>query len=291
MAGIAAVCVFIAGCGGDAGTPRQTATKYLQSIQSGNAVQYCQLLAPNLQTRLTRAGKNDCLAAAKYAFQQVAPADRSPFTGFHVTGASISGTRAAVTLSTSKSGVPLTEHMSEVREGNSWKVSSPPGHITSGGELVIRVPSGSMTPTLKVNQNVLMSRHAANPELGDIVVFHPPQGADAQKCAAPTAHGQACDRSAPEDRTQEWIKRVVGLPGDHLQIRNGNVWRNGTAEHEPYAQPCPGGSTQGCDFPKTIVVPAGQYYVLGDNRPDSDDSRYWGPIPKAWLIGKVTRTL
>jgi signal peptidase I len=63
------------------------------------------------------------------------------------------------------------------------------------------------------------------------------------------------------------------------------VIRNGVGEKDAYTIPCDGGGE--CTFPQTITVPKGDYYMMGDNRPDSLDSRFWGPVPKAWLIGKV----
>jgi signal peptidase I len=79
------------------------------------------------------------------------------------------------------------------------------------------------------------------------------------------------------------IKRVVGLPGDVLAMVNGHVIRNGKREADAYAQSCSGA----CTFPKPITVPAGDYYVLGDNRGASADSRLYGPIPRAWIIGTL----
>jgi signal peptidase I len=63
------------------------------------------------------------------------------------------------------------------------------------------------------------------------------------------------------------------------------VIRDGVRENEPYTEPCAGGLP--CNFPKPIVVPPGDYFMLGDNRGESDDSRFWGPVPKRWIIGKV----
>jgi signal peptidase I len=76
---------------------------------------------------------------------------------------------------------------------------------------------------------------------------------------------------------------VVGLPGDTIQILNGHVIRNGVREKDSYTIPCGGIST--CTFGKPIKIPPGDYFMMGDNRPDSEDSRYWGPIPSKWIIG------
>ncbi len=123
------------------------------------------------------------------------------------------------------------------------------------------------------------------------MVFHPPR--DYSSCADPD-EGQgapgsfdpaACDVAQHHSAGVTFVKRVVGLPGDHLRIVNGHVIRNGKRERDGYIVPCAGEAV--CNFPKTIVVPKGDYYMMGDNRPDSLDSRYWGPVPKGWLIGKA----
>jgi signal peptidase I len=151
-----------------------------------------------------------------------------------------------------------------------------------------KIPSSSMVPTLAVYQRVLVNRLDTGPSLGDIVVFHPPAGADPQQpvCGNPTqgtAQQAACDRPTAHESTQTFIKRVVGVPGDRISIVNGHVIRNGVQEKAPYAQPCGGGPS--CNFPNTITVPPGHYFMMGDNRGDSDDSRFWGPIPQKWIIG------
>jgi signal peptidase I len=70
-------------------------------------------------------------------------------------------------------------------------------------------------------------------------------------------------------------------------MRGGHVIRNGRRVAEPYIQACGGG--EGCDFPRPVVVPAGEYVMLGDNRGASDDSRFWGPVPRGWVLGQVKR--
>ena len=157
-----------------------------------------------------------------------------------------------------------------------------------------RIPSGSMEPTLNIGQHILVDRIGmdfSSPHVGDIVVFHPP--ANISSCADPKqgqlANGgyatQPCDVAQKREGSVTFVKRVVGLPGDHLQIVNGHVIRNGKREPDSFTIPCDG--SPACNFPVTIVVPKGDYYMMGDNRPDSDDSRFWGPVPRAWLIGKA----
>ena len=160
-----------------------------------------------------------------------------------------------------------------------------------------RIPSGSMLPTLHINQRVLVNRIASNfsdPHVGDIVVFHPPKQYDS--CANPrqgeNASGQdaarACDTVGRQPSSETFIKRVVAVGGDHISIRNGHVYRNGVREKDSFTVPCTGGGS--CDFPAAITIPAGDYYMMGDNRPNSEDSRFWGPVPRSWIIGKAFLT-
>ena len=157
-----------------------------------------------------------------------------------------------------------------------------------------RIPSSSMEPTLEIGQRILVDRigmHFSSPHIGEIMVFHPP--ADYEACANPNqgqnsngvVEPQACDKVQTRESSVTFVKRVVGLPGDHLKIIDGRVIRNGRPEDAPYAVICKRVAI--CNFPKTIVVPKGDYYMMGDNRPDSEDSRFWGPVPRKWLIGAV----
>jgi signal peptidase I len=158
-----------------------------------------------------------------------------------------------------------------------------------------RIPSGSMIPTLSIGQRILVNRLDTSPGLGDVVVFHPPTGATTADGTCGNAdqgagHPQACDADVPEESTETFVKRVVGLPGNHLTIINGYVWRNGKKETGSYIQKCDSVPGADCNFPKTIVVPAGDYYMMGDNRGNSLDSRYWGPVPQKWIIGVAFAT-
>jgi signal peptidase I len=152
-----------------------------------------------------------------------------------------------------------------------------------------RIPSPSMVPTLDVGQRVLTNRLDTTPSLGDIVVFHPPHGADPMFnpfCGDPgqgANHPQACAKPSPAESSQTFIKRVVGLPGDHIAIRGGHVYRDGKREKDGYIRSC--GSSDSCNFPQPITIPPGDYFMMGDNRGLSDDSRFWGPVPQKWIIG------
>jgi signal peptidase I len=154
-----------------------------------------------------------------------------------------------------------------------------------------RIPSESMEPTLNVGQRVLVNRignRFSDPEVGEIVVFHPPAGSDNNECGAPAKQGQACFKPTPQRSDVNFIKRVVAGPGDTIAIRNGRVIRNGKLQKERYVRPCRGGEQ--CDFPVPVKVPPGHWFMMGDNRGSSDDSRFWGPVPKKWIIGGAFAT-
>jgi signal peptidase I len=151
-----------------------------------------------------------------------------------------------------------------------------------------KIPTSSMVPTLIPGQRVLTNRLISHPSVGDVVVFHPPAGADpiTPVCGDPNqgaGHDQACDRPTAAESSQTFIKRVVGGPGDTIVIENGHVYRNGRREKDSYIEPC--GPDPSCNFRTPIRIPPGYYFMMGDNRGASDDSRFWGPVPDKWIIG------
>jgi signal peptidase I len=165
-----------------------------------------------------------------------------------------------------------------------------------------RIPSGSMEPTLSIGQRVLVNRIGMDfgkPHVGEIVVFHPPVGAEEgasgerAKCG-PTPFvvvegTAACAQPIPKEASVNFIKRVVAGPGDVISILEGHVIRNGVREKDSYIRPCAEREPK-CSFPKPIKVPAGHWFMMGDNRGDSDDSRFWGPVPTSWIIGGAFAT-
>jgi signal peptidase I len=156
-----------------------------------------------------------------------------------------------------------------------------------------QIPSGSMEPTLDIGQRVLVNRfiyHFEDPSIGDIVVFHPPKGADqGTVCGVTRSPREACPEPTPGESSQNFIKRIVAGPGDTLSVRDGHPVVNGVEKKdEPYINPC--GVTGACNLPKPITVPPGYYFMMGDNRGASDDSRFWGPVPRKWIIGKAFAT-
>jgi signal peptidase I len=152
-----------------------------------------------------------------------------------------------------------------------------------------------MEPTLDIGQRVLVNRflyHFQDPSIGDIVVFHPPEGATTgggKECGAPHPGDQACPTATEqEDTGTNFIKRIVAGPGDTLSIRNGHPVVNGVEAQEGFINPCSPEGT--CNLPKPITIPPDHYFMMGDNRGASDDSRFWGPVPRDWIIGKAFAT-
>ncbi len=124
------------------------------------------------------------------------------------------------------------------------------------------VEGASMQPNFYTGQLVIVNRFAyyfANPQRGDVIVLHDPQ-----------------------DPAQDFIKRVVGLPGEVIQIKEGRVYANGTLLDEGYI---PRFCTTGCDG--TWSLDDTQYFVLGDNRPNSHDSHSFGPLDRKLIVGKA----
>lgn len=140
------------------------------------------------------------------------------------------------------------------------------------------IPSASMVPTLQEGDRLVVEKVSyrfSQPKRGDIIVFRPP---------AETGFEGA------------YIKRIIGLPGDRMRIQNGQVFINGTPVQEDYikAPPlydCPGegdpGSGSFCERENgaDFMVPEDAYFVMGDNRNDSQDSHVWGFLPADNIIG------
>jgi len=156
-----------------------------------------------------------------------------------------------------------------------------------------QIPSESMEPTLDVGQRVLVNRFLykfEDPALGDIIVFHPPAGADGgNQCGVQPQPGEPCPQPTKEQSDQNFIKRIVAGPGDRLSVRGGHPVVNGVEKtDESYINPC--GAAPSCNMPKTITIPPDHYFMMGDNRGESDDSRFWGPVPRDWIIGEAFAT-
>ena len=154
-----------------------------------------------------------------------------------------------------------------------------------------RIPSESMVPTLAVGQRVLVDRvtfRFGQPERGDVVVFNPPKGADENTCGMSHSSDSPCPRPTAARSDTHFIKRVVAVGGDRIKVLGGHVYLNGRRQKEPFIN-----EDKGCDIcnlPREIRIPKGMYFMMGDNRGESADSRYWGPVPKKWMTGQAFMT-
>jgi signal peptidase I len=151
------------------------------------------------------------------------------------------------------------------------------------------IPSGSMESTLNISDRVLVEKVSyrfGDVRRGDVVVFvHEEPGFEAPAPSNPitgffSSLGQAVGVVPPSDR--DFIKRVVGLPGDIIDCRRGKLVRNGQEVTESYLDE--GTQTDNC---KRTTVPAGQLFVMGDNRANSQDSRFFGPIDRDDVVGRA----
>jgi signal peptidase I len=141
------------------------------------------------------------------------------------------------------------------------------------------IPSGSMEPTLQIGDRIVVDKLSYDLHgigRGDIVVFSTPKD---EHCAGPPV--------------ANLVKRVIGLPGETISLAGGQVEINGKLLPEPWLPPAvrletiPGPSGQPYSLEVPYTVPKGDVFVMGDNRTQSCDSRYWGPIRESTIVGKV----
>ena len=164
------------------------------------------------------------------------------------------------------------------------------GEVNHVPAQTLRVTSGSMRPTLAVGRMFPLDTTAyrsSSPRIGDIVAFHAPEGAmpDTPVCGVSRPAGAVCPQPTPARSNEIFVKRIVAGPGDTVAVLGGIVVRNGVPQHEPYVAAC--GSSQECNFPAPVQVPRGEWFMMGDDRGASNDSRNWGPVPTAWIMGRV----
>ena len=126
----------------------------------------------------------------------------------------------------------------------------------------VKVEGKAMEPGLKEGDRILINRKPEKLERGDIVLFY-----------------------YPADQTKSYIKRIVGLPNETVEVREGKVLINGKNLEEPYVDPK---NNQALFGRKEVQVPEDSYYVMGDNRDNSNDSRMWGALQRKFIYGKYS---
>ena len=150
------------------------------------------------------------------------------------------------------------------------------------------IPSASMEPKLEVGDRVIVSKLAyrlQSPKRGDVVVFHPPLPAPEDHSTLPlrVLHEVLAAIGIRQPGDDTFIKRVVGLPGETVDGREGRVFINGEPLREPYLA----SSVITGDFPP-VHLGDDQFFLMGDNRPNSSDSRSFGPVDRHRVVGEAT---
>ncbi len=159
-----------------------------------------------------------------------------------------------------------------------------------------RIPSGSMENTLRCGDRVLVDRLSlrfSDPQRGDVVVFNPPAYIDRatgevnrddyfEPASDRALHAGDVPLADQEPARVNFIKRIVGMPGDLVEMRGGETYVNGEPLDEPYLNANPD-----LEQYSPWQVPEGSYFMMGDNRTNSADSRVWGPLREDFVIGKA----
>jgi signal peptidase I len=135
--------------------------------------------------------------------------------------------------------------------------------ITQAPGQSVKVEGKAMEPELKEGDRILVSKSVDKLDRGDIVLFY-----------------------YPGDQSRSYIKRIIGLPKDEIEIQEGTVVLNGKKLDEPYVD---AKNNQALLSRKPVIVPDDSYFVMGDNRDHSNDSRFWGSLKREFIYAKVVR--
>lgn len=142
-----------------------------------------------------------------------------------------------------------------------------------------KIPSGSMIPTLKVGDHIFVLKfiYGVKIPFSDTILIHTWQ----------PKHGDVVVFKYPRDEKTDFVKRLIGEPGDTIEIKNKQLFVNGEAMKEPYIIHSDTAILQDRDNFGPITVPEGKYFMMGDNRDQSLDSRFWGFVSENKLKGKA----
>jgi signal peptidase I len=153
-----------------------------------------------------------------------------------------------------------------------------------------KIPSGSMEPNLLIGDHLLVNKFVFAPTLTSLERTLLP--------IDPISRGDIIVFKYPEDPARDFIKRVIGLPGDTIEMRDKKVYVNGMPLEEPYVHFMDPPEEVGSSAPDVapgdllrtfppMTVPSDMYFMMGDNRDNSQDSRYWGFMPREYVKGKA----
>jgi signal peptidase I len=149
-----------------------------------------------------------------------------------------------------------------------------------------KIPTGSMEPNLLVGDHLLVNKFVFAPTVSGLERTLLPM--------RPIVRGDVVVFKFPEDPERDFIKRIVGLPGETIEVRGTQVLVNGTAVAQPFAHfllphdpAAPLGEGDPREHYGPVTVPAGHYFAMGDNRDNSQDSRYWGFLPGHYVKGRA----
>jgi len=148
-----------------------------------------------------------------------------------------------------------------------------------------KVDGSSMNPTLEGGQYLMVNKlvyfQLDMVRLSRIVPFWRAERPDSRFAVHPPQRGEVVVFHFPRDTSKDFVKRVIGLPGDTVEIRMGKVFVNGSYQEEPYI------TQKDASSMKPMRIRAKEYFVMGDNRRSSNDSRSWGSVPEGYVLGKV----
>jgi signal peptidase I len=160
--------------------------------------------------------------------------------------------------------------------------------MVRGVVLNFRVDGNSMEPTLSNSEMLIVNRRAYSSvdfnQLLDFLPFVDREPGDERYLFSPPRRGDIVVFRPPGSRSEPYIKRIIGLPGETVEIHDGAVYVDGVRLDEPYVSSST--TWRGSGGESTITIPDDEYFVLGDNRSNSSDSRVFGTVPKENIIGK-----
>lgn len=260
-----------------------------QERQDGPAA--CGLLSDAFFERVATASRATVAEVRATCPEEIVPEVaefRAGLAGRRVVATTTTATGVEVVVEREVFGLTTRARSRAVSENGVWKVDVPPGQERAGNELLYRVPSGSMDPTIPVGSYVAVDQRglrSRGPRRGELVLVSVPEyPVDGRSCRRRPAARQACAAPRPRGGPAKVIKRVVGLPGDRLAFRRCRLYRNGRRLREPWVRP-PGDGASSCDKPVPLTVAPRRYYFVSDNRFSAYDSRDFGPLPRSAVEG------